>query len=164
MSENKEPSESKKKLLKNGHEADSIEQQLAACQTAQQEWKEKCMRLTADLANFNKRITKEKAMWSVLARTGVLTPLLSVIDNFDRAIEKEQVSDGIKMIHTALGEFLKQAGVQEVSYDEFNPEMHEALMQVDSEDKKSGEIIEVMQKGYTLGEKILRPAKVSVAK
>lgn len=164
MSEHKEQSEPKKKLFKNEPEADSLEQQLEKCQLAQQEWKEKCMRVSADLANFNKRVEKEKALWSAFARADVLTPLLNVVDDFDRAMETEQVSDGIKMIHTAFNEFLKNADVKEVSYEQFNPEFHEALMQVDAEDKESGAIVQVMQKGYILGDKVLRPAKVSVAK
>ena len=170
MSENKENLDSKKKLFKN--EADSLDQEnveslkqkLDECQVAQQEWKERCMRLTADMANFNKRTDKEKAQWSELARADTLTPLLNIIDDFERAIEKEQVSEGIAMIHATLLEFLKNAGVSEVSYVQFDPEFHEALMQVESDGKESGTIVEVMQKGYALGDKVLRAAKVSVAK
>jgi molecular chaperone GrpE len=141
-----------------------LETKLAACMVAKQEWQEKYMRLTADLANFNRRIEKERAMWSDLARADLLTPLLTVIDNFDRAVQTEQVSPGVKMIHSAFVEFLKNAGVKEVAYDTFNPEIHEALVQVDVEGKEAGTIVEVMQKGYILGDKVLRPAQVSVTK
>lgn len=142
----------------------SCQQELAACQAAQQEWKEKYLRVMADMANYNKRIEKERALWSQLARADLLTPLLDVVDNFDRAAQTEELNPGIKMIHSAFVEFLKNSGVQEVSYDTFNPELHEALMQVDAEGKESGTIVTVMQKGYALGDKVLRPAKVSVTK
>lgn len=142
----------------------SCQQELVACQAAQQEWKEKYLRVMADMANYNKHIEKERALWSQLARADLLTPLLDVVDNFDRAAQTEELNPGIKMIHSAFVEFLKNAGVQEVSYDAFNPELHEALMQVDAEGKDSGTIVAVMQKGYALGEKVLRPAKVSVTK
>lgn len=163
--------ESENKIFTQQEESAMIDQELAecqrelaACQLAQQEWKEKYLRSVADLTNFNKRIERERALWSQLARADLLVPLLDVVDNFDRAVQTEQVSPGITMIHSAFVEFLKNAGVQEVPYDQFNPEFHEALMHVDAEEKDSGTIVQVMQKGYALGDKVLRPAKVSVTK
>ncbi len=78
--------------------------------------------------------------------------------------ELQAWADGIAMIHTAFKEFLKNAGVKEVPYDHFNPEYHEALMQVDSDTQDAGEIVDIMEKGYMLNDRVLRPAKVSVAK
>lgn len=148
-----------------GQDLASCQQELASCQAAQQEWKEKYMRVMADMANYNKRIEKERALWSQLARADLLTPLLDVVDNFDRAAQTEELNPGIKMIHSAFVEFLKNSGVQEVPYDTFNPDFHDALMQVDPvEGKDSGTIVQVMQKGYALGDKVLRPAKVSVTR
>lgn len=150
---------------------DTIEQ-LNQCKVTLAEWQEKYARLTADLENYKKRTIKERSAWAESAQEKILSQLLSIVDNFDRAMElKPEVPqelqawvDGISMIYSSFGTFLKNAGVKEVSYDTFNPEFHEALMQVDSDEKESGEIIEVMEKGYMLNDRVLRPAKVSVAK
>ena len=68
------------------------------------------------------------------------------------------------MIHDSFTEYLKTAGVTEMPYDQFDPEQHEALIQVDSDDHDAGAIVTVMEKGYLLNDRVLRPAKVSVAK
>lgn len=151
---------------------DETKELLTQCQSTLAEWQEKYARLTADLENYQKRTTKERSAWADAAQEKVLLPILSIVDNFDRAMEhsievpaeSQSWVDGIGMIYSSFKEFLKNAGVQEVSYDTFNPELHEALMQVDSDETESGDIVSVMEKGYMLNEKVLRPAKVSVAK
>lgn len=148
------------------------ENQLNQCKVTLAEWQDKYARLTADLENYQKRTVKERSAWAESAQEKLLLPLLSIVDNFDRAMElKPEVSedmqswvDGIAMMYTAFGDFLKNAGVKEVSYDSFDPEFHEALMQVDSDEKESGQIVQIMEKGYMLNDRVLRPAKVSVAK
>lgn len=147
--------------------------ELVACQTSLKELQEKYMRLTADFENFKRRIEKEQQQWRDMAQADLLLKLLSIADNFDRAMEhKDQQSidefkswaAGIAMIHGALGELLKGAGVQEVSYETFDPQYHDALMQVESETHEPGSIVNVMEKGYLFHDRVLRPAKVSVAK
>lgn len=149
------------------------QQELHACQLEAQEWKDKFLSVSADLQNFKNRIEKERASWADTAQTAVLLPLLSVFDDFDRAFEQhdEQKEDaqsmhaGFTLIHKALHKTLADLGVEPVSdYTTFNPEYHEAIMQVDSPDHESGTIVDVMQKGYVLKGQVLRPAKVSVAK
>ncbi len=145
---------------------------LDQCKVTLAEWQEKYARLTADLENYKKRTIKERSAWAQSAQEKVLTQLLGIVDNFDRAMEHsvevpqelQSWTDGIAMIHSSFKDFLKNAGVKEMAYDIFNPELHEALMQVDSDEKQSGEIVNVMEKGYTLNDRVLRPAKVSVAK
>ncbi len=169
--ENKE-SEQALQESENVSPENETENQLNQCKVTLAEWQDKYARLTADLENYQKRTVKERSAWAQSAQEKLLTPLLSIVDNFDRAMElKPEVSqemqswvDGIAMIHTAFGDFLKDAGVAEVSYDSFNPEFHEALMQVDSDEKESGQIVQIMEKGYVLNDRVLRPAKVSVAK
>ena len=166
--------EKKKKGLKVEEEKDFSEPDtaLTQCQTTLAEWQEKYTRLTADLDNFKKRTIKERADWAQTSQVKLLTTLLEIVDNFDRAMSVEQEVpqemqswvDGVSMIHSAFKEFLTSAGVKETPYDTFNPEFHEALMQVESDAKKSGEIVEVMEKGYVFGDRVVRPAKVSVAK
>ncbi len=166
MEKNQEKTEREKKLLKNQipDADDAVHQELKACKEAQAEWKDKCIRATADLANYKRRTEKEKITWMQMARADLLEKLLPVIDNFDRALDTEEVSEGVKLIYNSFQEYLKDAGVQEVAYETFDPNLHEALMQVESYKHKAGQVIEVMEKGYRIGGAILRPAKVSVAK
>lgn len=146
---------------------------LDVCKEALSEWQDKYMRLSADFENFKKRIEKDQALLMQTARIHMLVPLLTIIDNFDRAMVHQAAAevaqlkswvDGIAMIHTALREFLKKEGVAEVSYKVFDPLYHEALMQVDAANFVSGDIVEVLEKGYTMNGHVVRPAKVSVAK
>ncbi len=152
-----------------------VERELANCRQSVTEWQEKAARLAADFENYKKRMVKEQAGWIQSARIALLSNLLNVTDNFDRAMEHKKTmqmdgagmkewSDGIAMIHAAFQEFLKKAGVQEVPYDVFDPVYHEALMHVASDKHTTGDIVEVLEKGYLMGEHVLRPAKVSVAK
>lgn len=154
-------------------EQENVSKELDACKASMKEWQEKCMRLSADFENFKRRTANEQKIWAELVQLDLLTQLLSIVDNFDRAMEhKEQPSeqemaswvDGIAMIYNDFVEFFKKVGVKEVSYDEFDPTYHEALMQVDSDEHESGQIVAVVQKGYMLNDRVIRPAKVSVAK
>jgi molecular chaperone GrpE len=178
---NKEKDNAKRALKKSAEEhhvediiseSDDTAEQLNQCKATLAEWQEKYARLTADLENYKKRTMKERSAWGESAQVVLLSELLSIVDNFDRAIEHQTEvpqelqawADGIAMIHTAFKEFLKNAGVKEVPYNYFNPEYHEALMQVDSDAQEVGEIVDIMEKGYMLNDRVLRPAKVSVAK
>ena len=154
-------------------ESENLTEQLQQCQLTLAEWQEKYARLTADLDNYKKRTIKERSAWAETAQMPLLVDLLAIVDNFDRAMEhqiedvpEEMRSwvDGMQMIHAAFKDFLKNAGVQEVLYKQFNPEYHEALLHVDSAEHDAGAIVEVMEKGYVLNDRVLRPAKVSVAK
>lgn len=156
----------------NSYENSSIEQNpLEQCQAALADWQDKYARLSADLENYRKRVAKEQASLAVHAQASLLVSLLSIVDNFDRAMahqpavsaETSSWMHGIAMIHNSFKDLLAKAGVVEVSYEQFNPELHEALMQVEGSGKESGTIITVLEKGYKLGDRVLRPAKVSVA-
>jgi len=123
------------------------QQALQACQGEVQEWKDKFLKISADLQNFKNRIEKERATWAHAAQAAVLLPLLSVVDDFDRAIEQhgkqnesvESIRAGFVLIHKAFQKTLADLGVESISdYNLFNPEYHEAIMQVDSPDHKSG--------------------------
>jgi len=148
--------------------------ELAECQLQLQEWKDKFVQMNADLQNFRKRMEKEQAGWTQSAQARVFTELLTVVDNLDRAIAEKPQTDqkdvvawinGITMIHGFLAKLLVQFNVRPMeNYVEFNPHFHEALMQVDSPDHTSGQIVAVLEKGYLMGDVVLRPAKVSVAK
>lgn len=132
-------------------------------------------RLTADFQNYKKRVEKDRALWMDRSRMDVLLPLLSVVDNFDRALKDAQNNDdqekfqnwikGFEMIRTALYDFLAQQKVVVIEQMKtFDPLLHEAVMQVESADHESEEIVQVMQTGYMHKDQVLRTAKVSVAK
>lgn len=149
--------------------------ELATCKQERDSWKDKFLYLQADFDNVTKRNIKERAQWSITAQTSVLSDLLPVIDDFDRAfaeIEKKEVSPDVKtwltgfqLIHKTLQKMLAKYEVVEISAAiPFDPSYHEAIVQVEAPGHESGAIVEVLQKGYTCKGTVLRPAKVSVAK
>lgn len=150
----------------------AVHEQLKKCQQQQEEWRERCMRLTADLENFRRRTAKEQALWIENAQASILLKLLDVLDNFDRALEQKPQAnelsswvEGFALIRASFGKLLEEQGVTRMdNYAVFNPEFHEALAQIDVPGKNSGDIVDVMQQGYLFKGKTLRPAKVAVAR
>jgi molecular chaperone GrpE len=133
---------------------------------------DKYLRLSAEFDNFRKRTLKEKMELTKTASESVLTNILSVIDDFDRAIqaisstsEIEATKEGITLIYNKFKEFTKQNGVNEIDAvgKEFDTDVHEAITKIPapSEDMK-GKIVDVIQKGYFLNDKVIRFAKVVV--
>ncbi|MFC1842161.1 nucleotide exchange factor GrpE [Candidatus Dependentiae bacterium] len=147
---------------------------LDSCKKELAETKENLIRVSADLQNFKRRVEKEKMQWISIAQSELIHDLLLIIDDFDRALKQEQKEiskevqvflDGFTMIHKSLYKFLEKNKVKEIAQVKtFDPEFHEAISQIDSPEHKSGEIIEVVQKGFVFKDKVLRPAKVVVAK
>lgn len=151
--------------------SESFQKDLTICKQTVTEWQEKCARLGADFENYKKRIAKDQALWMQSARITLLSQLIAIIDNFDRAMDHKPTTpdaknwvDGMNMIYSSFHDFLKKAGVKEVAYDAFDPMYHEAIVQVASETHPAGAIVEVLEKGYMMDDHVLRPAKVSVAK
>ena len=159
-------------------EAESAEQnpqtgELETCQAELFEWKERCARVTADLENYRRRVAKDQIAWAQAAQSRVLLEMIAVLDDFDRACEgapeaESEVAawiDGITMIRLSFQKALEKCGVTQMdNYEQFDPEFHEAIAQVEVEDAESGSIVEVLQQGYLLRDMVLRPARVSVAK
>ncbi len=144
--------------------------QLEQCQQEVALWKDQAARIFADFENYKKRMDREQMSWMQTAQVSVLKDLLTVVDNFDRALsaKTDATADmyaGIEMIYKSVMQLLHKYGVQEfVSYDQFNPEFHEALMEVASEQHTTGQVVQVLEKGFMIKDKVLRPAKVMVAK
>ena len=152
-----------------------LQDQLTTCQTELADWKEKYTRVSADYQNFKRRTQKEQAEWMRVAQTSVFKDLLPIIDDLERAVtdlqHKEQTAEvaslltATTMIAASLAKMLTKFGVVEIVDNKaFNPDLHEALVAIESADHKSGDIVAVLQKGYMLQDTVLRPAKVSVAK
>ena len=136
-------------------------------------WKETAMRTAADLENFRKRMAREKAEAIKFGNQRLIEELLPVIDNFSMgmmAAEQESGSMifmGMKMVQSQIEGFLTSQGVTEavtVVGSEFDPNIHDAMSQEESTEHEDGTIIRVMRKGYLLGDRLIRPANVVVAK
>ena len=104
------------------------------------------------------------------AQVSILKDLLSVVDNFDRALQGKNdasadVYAGIEMIYKSVIQLLHKYSVKEfANYQAFDPELHEAVMDIESADHQSGQIVQVLEKGFMIKDKVLRPAKVIIAK
>ena len=135
------------------------------CLTELSIWKDQCKRVSADFENFKKRTEKEQARWTDIAKESVLYDLLSFVDSFDMALAQPQVDKvGIEMMYQSLMKILAKNEIKVMSESkEFNPQFHEAVMQVPTNGHQPGEIVQFLSKGFMLKDKVLRPAKVSVA-
>ncbi|MGE0010439.1 MAG: nucleotide exchange factor GrpE [Candidatus Babeliales bacterium] len=129
------------------------------------EWKDKCLRLAADYDNFKKRTAKERIQWQQLITGKVLQDVLSLLDDVDRATSaKADPQQALQVLHKQLSSLLQSHNVKEMTdIKHFDPLFHEAVAHVPSDKHTSGDIIEVLQKGYYIGNEVLRPAKVAVA-
>jgi molecular chaperone GrpE len=138
------------------------------------EWNEKYLSLTADFQNYRKRVDVDRAEWAFEAQKRVFLDLLAIVDNFERALEQERKRNnaedvtwlaGFEMIYQSLEKLMHKFGVQKITdFSSFNPKYHEALVQVESADHTSGQIVQVLQTGYSMQDKVIRPATVSVAR
>lgn len=130
---------------------------------------DKYLRLVAEYDNYKKRTSKELDARYQDAKLNVLTELLSVIDNFERAMNAESTDagykEGVELIFKQFIELLSKQGVEEIEAEgkEFDPNMHNAVMHVDDENFGPNTVCEVFQKGYKMGDKVLRHSLVKVA-
>lgn len=128
------------------------------------------LRLMADFQNFKRRTEKEKSDIYAFANEKIISELLNVIDNFERALDAGNAEDsfykGMEMILKQLLGVLEKAGASEIAAlgEEFDPNFHNAVMTEDSDEYESGKVTEVLQKGYVLNNKVIRPSMVKVAK
>ena len=119
-------------------------------------------RLQAEFENYRKRSERECAEFKQYANRQFIEDLLPLLDNFALAL-KAVPDEGFKLIYTQFFDLLSRYGLKPISCDgKFNPKFHEALLQEQSE-KESGTILEELQKGYIVGDAVLRPARVKIA-
>jgi molecular chaperone GrpE len=153
-------------------EIKKLEQQLEEITQKAAEWQDKYIRLSAEFDNYRKRTLKEKSELIRLANEDLLKDILPVVDDFERGIDfvdKSQDLDalktGIHLIYNKFTEFLKQEGLKEIQAKEqaFDLNFHEALTKIPApNDEMKGKVVEVVEKGYTLNDKVIRYAKVVV--
>ena len=133
------------------------------------EAKDNYLRLMAEYDNFRKRSAKEKDRIYGDTKSAVYLELLQVLDNFDRAVENADASEedfrqGMRMIHQQLISIFQKDGVEAFGKpgDEFDPNLHNAVMHEENDEKGENEITDVFQKGYRMGDRIIRHAMVKV--
>lgn len=128
--------------------------------------KDKHIRLIAEFENFKKRNSRDRIELLKYASEEIILALLPVIDDFERALIAEPENEGMKLIHQKLLSTLQQRGLKTMDSinTDFNPDLHDALSQVDNGNDTSGKVVEEVEKGYYLNEKVIRHAKVIVGK
>ena len=128
--------------------------------------KDQLMRNMAEYDNYRKRTAKERTELTPEITARVVTEFLPVLDNLERALQTEttdeKYKEGVKLIYDSFMGTLEKLGVEKVQTEDFDPAVHQAVQQVES-DLESGKIVTVFQQGYKIGTKILRFAMVTVA-
>jgi len=156
----------------------SLQDELEAYKNQAEEYKDKYLRAYADFENTKKRLEKDKANAVSYANESFAKDLLAVMDSFDNALSSikeanetnatevlEKMQEGVELTHNQLKKIMEKNHIKEIGCQgEFDPEVHQVIMQVDSDEHNSGEIVQVMQKGYTIKDRVLRPAMVSSCK
>jgi len=137
------------------------------------ELQEKAARQQAEFDNFRKRLEREKSEAVKYANGALLEELLPVIDNFelglmaaDSASDAKSIAMGMQMVKTQLDKFIEESGMSAIEAvgQEFDPNLHEAVSQQETDEHPDGTIIEQSRKGYKMGDRLIRPASVVVAK
>ena len=143
--------------------------EVAVLQAERDELFDRLQRLAAEFDNFRKRSAREAAATIERANERLVKELLPVLDDLGRALEAAEehegakLEEGVRLVHRSLADLLAKEGLAEIATEgEFDPHVHEALLSQPSE-AAEGDVIEVVQKGYTLGDKVLRPARVVVS-
>ncbi len=168
IAEEKETKSDKKKNKKLEEKIGELEAALEAKATEIAELNDKYLRMAAEYDNFRKRSAKEKEGIYADAYADALSQILPIIDNLERAVgitDADGVAKGLEMTLKGASDALTRMGVEAFGAegDPFDPNMHSAMMTVDDENHKEGEIVTVFQKGYKKGDKIIRYAMVTVA-
>lgn len=154
------------------HKKSKIEEQLEKAESEVLDLKDKHIRLQAEFDNYRKRTLKERMDLMKTAGESLLIGILPVIDDFDRAMqlldnveEENHVKEGVKLIYNKFQDFLKQNGVKEIEAKEkdFDTDLHEAITTFPAPTEElKGKIIDVVQKGYYLHDKVIRHSKVVI--
>ena len=148
----------------------SVQERLAAAEAKVEEHFDHLQRLAAEFDNYRKRAAREQEAFAARANERVVKELLPVLDDLERALEaaeqheEAKLEDGVRLVHRALAEVLRKEGVEEIPTDgAFDPHVHEALLAQPGEGVESGNVLQVLPKGYRLGDKVVRPARVIVS-
>jgi len=150
-------------------ERDALRSQLEEAEAKASEYKDGWMRSQAEFQNYKKRIERDNEMMYTSMKGDILRKVLPVLDDLERALQNRPEdngwANGIELIVRKLQSLLESEGVKRIEAEgtEFNPNLHEAISHEPSEEVESGYVIAVVQNGYMLGERVIRPALVRVA-
>ena len=146
-----------------------LEEQLAALEAERDEYLSDLKRVAADFENYRKRAARDQASLVARAHERLVKELIPVLDDLERALEaaaqheEAKLEEGVRLVHRALADALGREGLAEIETNgKFDPHTQEALLSQASE-KEEGTVIQVLQKGYTLGDRVLRPARVIIS-
>jgi molecular chaperone GrpE len=146
-----------------------LEERIALLERERDEYLADVKRLAADFDNYRKRAAREQQSLVARAHERLVKDLLPVLDDLERALEaaeqheEAKLEDGVRLVHRELRGTLEKEGLVEIETDgEFDPHVHEALLSQPS-DEDDGAILQVIQKGYRLGDRVLRPARVVIS-
>jgi len=146
-----------------------LEERLAEVERERDEYLNDLKRVAADFENYRKRVARDQEGLVARAHERLVKELLPVLDDLERSLEaaaeheEAKLEEGVRLVHRELVEALAREGLVEVETEgQFDPHVHEALLSQPSE-QEDGSVIEVLQKGYRLGDRVLRPARVVVS-
>src|SRR5215510_13320196 len=150
----------------------ATESPLADLQRERDDYYDRLLRKTAEFDNYRKRVERERREHGDQAVNNLLQEVLSVVDDFDRALTVDAGDSGaayrkgVELIHAKLYDLLKKYGVRPIDAvgADFDPNLHQAVVQEESSGHRDGEVIAELRKGYMIGDRLLRPAMVKVAK
>ncbi len=149
---------------------DSVESLLAEAEAKRDEYLADLQRLAADFDNYRKRVARDQAQLVARAHEGLVRELLPVLDDLERALgaaeahDEATVVEGVRLVQRALADQLAREGLEEIAADgAFDPHIHEALLSQPGEGAEPGTVLQVVQKGYRLGDRVLRPARVVIS-
>jgi molecular chaperone GrpE len=149
--------------------APDLATRLAEAEAQRDDFLRQLQRVAADFDNFRKRTARDHEALAARAGERLVGALLPVLDDLERALEaaaaheEARLEEGVQLVHRELASVLEKEGLREIETNgKFDPHRHEALLSQPS-DREEGSVIEVLQKGYSLGDRVLRPARVVVA-
>ncbi|MBM3676341.1 MAG: nucleotide exchange factor GrpE [Actinobacteria bacterium] len=152
------------------HDVEELLSRLSDAEARRDEYLGDLQRVAADFDNYRKRVLREQEQLSARVAARLAQKLLPVLDDLDRALEaadqheEAKVADGVRLTRATLWTVLAGEGIAEIEAEgAFDPHVHEALMAQPAEDAEPGSIVQVLQKGYRLGDAVVRPARVIVA-
>ena len=147
----------------------TVEEQIAALEAERDEHLNDLKRVAAEFENYRKRVLRDQESLVARAHERLVKELLPVLDDLERALaaaeehEEAKLEEGVRLVHRELADALAREGLAEIETNGvFDPHVHEALLSQPSE-AEEGSVLEVLQKGYKLGDRVLRPARVVVA-
>jgi len=156
-----------------GDEKDPVEALREEYEERLKEKEDRFLRLAAEFDNYKKRTARQFENMTISSAERIITPLLEVVDNFQRALESSEnnsdydsLKKGTELIYQQLQGILKREGVEEIEAvgQQFDPNLHEAMMQVESDEYDEGVIVQEMMKGYKIKDKVIRHSRVVVSK